>query len=54
MCTQFSNLEGILELERDIEDLRAAGLTEEEIEGYIQFYIEFYVGDTASPVGEIR
>lgn len=33
-------LETQLELQKEKEDLRALGLTEEEIEGYIEFYAE--------------
>lgn len=32
----------MLEINLDLDELRAYGLTEEEIEGYLDFYIENY------------
>lgn len=36
-------LEGMLELERDKKDLRNQGLTEEEIEGFEEMFIDGYL-----------
>ena len=41
----FNNLSIMLEIRSEIEDLRNLGLTEEEITGYLDFFINNWFND---------